>query len=115
MDRYSEAEGDLNEKSPSFLGELVRQGKIPKNRLNFILPDKESLFSLKPNLKGTTFVFTNLKSEEPNVLAEGDRKMLTTWGWDWEFSLKIHPSCDNVTRVLLISSMRALAPTFYPR
>ena len=36
MNELSEGEKNLDNNSPSFIGELVRAGKVPKNRFNFI-------------------------------------------------------------------------------
>jgi hypothetical protein len=114
LDEYSEADEGLGKDSSSFIGELLREGKIPTNKFSFTNNYGEMIYSIKPNLTGTNFRFKSLKPEEPTELAEGSRKITTMWGWDWEFNLSINQECKRLTRALLICSMRAIAPIFYP-
>lgn len=102
---------ELGSNSPNLIGEMAKK-KIASRKFYFYQPGVVDIFIVKPNLTSTHVTFENLKSSEPEILAEGDNKTTTTWGWDWEFNLKIHPSCDKFLRCMLICCMLAIRTTF---
>jgi hypothetical protein len=115
LDEDLESDEELDENSPFFFGRTVHQSTLTKPRSTFVSYEDKQLFSIEANALGTKIVFFNLESEEPAVLAEGTRKVKTKWGWDYKFSLSIHPSCDKLRKALIIACMRVIAPLFYPR
>ena len=102
---------ELGANSPNLVGEMARK-KMASLKFYFYQPGVEDMFIVKPNWTSTHVKFENLMSNDPELLAEGDNKMITTWGWDWEFNLKIHPSCDKFLRCMLICCMLAVRTTF---
>jgi len=106
---------ELEESSPLFIGRTTHESTITKAQTTFMNNEAKQLFFIDANKLGTHIVFHNRMSNEPEILAEGHRKMKTKWGWDYEFSIDINPSSDILTKALLIACMRVIAPLFYPR
>jgi len=102
---------ELGKNSPLIIGEMARK-KMVSRKFYFYRPGELDMFIVKHNMTYSHVTFENLISNEPEFLAEGDNKVITTWGWDWEFTLNIHPSCDKFIRSMLICCMLAIRTTF---
>ncbi|HUX98912.1 MAG TPA: hypothetical protein VMV49_05120 [Candidatus Deferrimicrobium sp.] len=99
------AEEDYDVNSPRFLGELSLKSIFSIHRFQFTSADGILLFSIKRDVWKKEFRFENHKLPGSPILAEASKLWMKFF---MEVNLHINPSCDRMTRLLIICCLVTL-------